>query len=61
MSRSHATIPLTCRLAYECPSSNEVSKKNGTVRGDCILCDALLFFFINILFIFFFNLILVLF
>ena len=24
------------------PSSNEISKKNGTVRGDCIACDALL-------------------
>ena len=23
------------------PSSNETSKKNGTVRGDCIACDAL--------------------
>ena len=25
----------------EYPSSNETSKKNGTVRGDCIACDAL--------------------
>ena len=48
MSRSHffqclnATIPLTRTLAYEYPSSNETCKKNGTVRGDCIACDALL-------------------
>ena len=39
----NATIPLTCTLANEQPSSNEISKKNGTVRGDCIACDALLF------------------
>ena len=38
----NATIPLTCALANEYPSSNEISKKNGTVRGDCIACDALL-------------------
>ena len=37
-----ATIPLTCTLANEYPSSNEISKKNGTLRGDCIACDALL-------------------
>ena len=40
----NATIPLTCTLANEYPSSNEISKKNGTVRGDCIACDALLAF-----------------
>ena len=40
----NATIPLTGTLANEYPSSNEISKKNGTVRGDCIACDAL---FIN--------------
>ena len=33
-------------LGNEYPSSNETSKKNGTVRGDCIACDA--FFFIHI-------------
>ena len=38
----NATIPLTCTLANEHPSSNEISKKNGTLRGDCIACDALL-------------------
>ena len=37
----NATIPLTCTLANEYPSSNEISKKNGTVQGDCIACDAL--------------------
>ena len=37
----NATIPLTSTLANEYPSSNETSKKNGTVRGDCITCDAL--------------------
>ena len=37
----NATIPLTCTLANEYPSSNEIRKKNGTVRGDCIACDAL--------------------
>ena len=36
------TIPLTSTLGNEYPSSNETSKKNGTVRGDCIACDALL-------------------
>ena len=47
MSRSqfflclNATIPLTSTLGHEYPSSNETSKKNGTVRGDCIACDAL--------------------
>ena len=35
-------MPLTCTLANEYPSNNETSKKNGTVRGDCIACDALL-------------------
>ena len=40
--RLNATIPLTSILANEYPSSNETSKKNGTVRGDCIACDALL-------------------
>ena len=52
MSRSHffffkylnAKIPLTYTLANEYPSSNEISKKNGTVQGDCIACDALLVF-----------------
>ena len=29
------------KLENEYPSSNETSKKNGTVRGDCIACDAL--------------------
>ena len=38
----NATIPLTCTLASEYPSSNEISKKKGTVRGDYIACDALL-------------------
>ena len=38
----NATIPLTCTLANEYLSSNDISKKNGTVRGDCIACDALL-------------------
>ena len=33
---------LTSTLGNENPSSNETSKKNGTVRGDCIACDALL-------------------
>ena len=48
MSRSqfflclNATLSLTCTLANEYPSSNEMSKKNSTVRGDCIACDALL-------------------
>ena len=37
----NATISLTCTLANEYPSSNEISKKNGAVRGDCIACDAL--------------------
>ena len=34
-------MPLTSTLGNEYPSSNETSKKNGTVRGDCIACDAL--------------------
>ena len=38
----NATIPLTSTLGNEYPSRNETSKKNGTVRGDCIACDALL-------------------
>ena len=38
---SNATIPLTSTLGNEYPSSNETSKKNGTVRGDCIACNAL--------------------
>ena len=37
----NATIPLTSTLGNEYPSSNETSKKKGTVRGDCIACDAL--------------------
>ena len=41
----NATIPLTRTLANEYPSSNETSKKNGTVQGDCIACDALLSLF----------------
>ena len=32
---------LTCTIANEYPSSNEISKKNGTVRGNYIACDAL--------------------
>ena len=49
MSRSqfflclNATIPLTSTLGNEYPSSNETSKKNGTVRGYCIACDALFY------------------
>ena len=39
---SPSTILLTCTLANEYTSSNEISKKNSTVRGDCIACDALL-------------------
>ena len=38
----NATIPFTCTLANEYTSSNETSKNNSTVRGDCIACDALL-------------------
>ena len=51
MSRSQffkcltVTIPLTCTLANEYPSSNEISKKNSTVRGDFIACDALFTYF----------------
>ena len=37
----NATIPLLCILANEHPSSNEISKKNDTVRGDCIACHDL--------------------
>ena len=37
----NATIPLTCTLANEYLSTNEISKKNGTVLGDFIACDAL--------------------
>ena len=36
----NATITLTCTLANECPFSNEISKKNSTVQGDCMACDA---------------------
>ena len=42
----NATIPLTSTLGNEYPSSNETSKKNGTLRGDCIACDALFFLFL---------------
>ena len=48
MSRSqffkslNATIPLTCTLANEYPSSNDISKKDRTVRGVLIACDPLL-------------------
>ena len=45
----NATIPLTSTLGNEYPSSNETSKKNGTVRGDCIACDALFLFNLEIL------------
>ena len=38
----NATIPLTYTLENDHLSSNEISKKNGTVRGDCIACDALI-------------------
>ena len=48
----NATIPLTSTLGNEYPSSNETSKKNGTVRGDCIACDAL-FFLVFVQFSFF--------
>ena len=41
----NATISLTCTLANEYPFSNEISKKNSTVRGDCIACDALFLLF----------------
>ena len=44
----NATILLTCTLANEYPSSNGISKKNSTVRGDCIACDALLYVRINV-------------
>ena len=43
----NATISLTSTLGNEYPSSNETSKKNGTVRGDCIACDALLIILFN--------------
>ena len=43
----NATIPLTSTLGNEYPSSNETSKKNGTVRGDCIACDSLFFLDLN--------------
>ena len=39
----NATILLTYTLANEYPSSDEISKKNGMVRGGCIACDALFF------------------
>ena len=48
----NATIPLTCTLANEYPCINEISKKNGTVSGDCIACDALFSF----IYLFFFSL-----
>ena len=38
----NAAIPLTCTLANEYPFSNGISKKNGTLRRDCIACNALL-------------------
>ena len=41
MFKCYNTLNLTSTLGYEYPSSNETSKKNGTVRGDCIACDAL--------------------
>ena len=44
----NATIPLTSTLGNEYPSSNETSKKNGTVRGDCIACDALFMLFLGL-------------
>ena len=44
----NATIPLTWSLANEYPSSNEISKKNSMVRGDCIACDALLSQFLGV-------------
>ena len=34
-------IPLICTLTNEYPSSNEIGKLSGSVRGDCIACDAL--------------------
>ena len=43
----NATIPLTSTLANEYPPSNETSKKNGAVQGDCIACDALFFLFLS--------------
>ena len=48
MSRSQFFLMFKCyntlnnTLGNEYPSSNETSKKKGTVRGDCIACDALL-------------------
>ena len=42
-----ATIPLTCTLANEYPSSNAISKKNNSVRGNCIACNALLSIIFN--------------
>ena len=44
---SNTTIPLTCTLANEHPPSNKISKKNSTVRGDCIACDALFYLRFN--------------
>ena len=44
----NATIPLTSTLGNEYPSSHETSKKNGTVRGDCIACDALFQFVMSL-------------
>ena len=48
MSRSQFFLMFKCYntlnkyIANEYSSSNETSKKNGTVRGDCLACDALL-------------------
>ena len=42
----NATIPLKFTLANEYPSSNGISKKNGTVQGDSIACDALFYLFL---------------
>ena len=38
---SNATIPLTLTLLNMYPSSNEINKRNGTMREDCIACHAL--------------------
>ena len=38
----NSKTPLICTLANEYPSSYEISKKNGPVKGDCIACNALL-------------------
>ena len=36
-----STISLTCTLANEYPSNDEMSKINGPVREECIACDDL--------------------